>query len=823
MTGSLWPKLKDALDRRSTEDVAVSLLAATERERKAAFPELVTYIKGGVSGWWWDSREVAVLGLAVLGCAPTAKRAMTVLNRASLRWQRGAIPAPRAVEILLYRAVPWVPQLAAALADRLDASPTASDWAFVDAIVRAAGIAPPLTEGFTAGWISWVRAQPDPDAAIAEGTYAHYLLPMLFEHERIGRVLEFTFHGKGFNSALIRLGHTDPPVRALLLDGCLARLLRGGRPGDLRAYVTLHDELAPEPPEISARCTDYVGLAGAELGTVAGLAQRCLRTADEAGLIEADTVLDVSAVVLSRREKKLLKTQATWLRQAAKRHPGRAADLLALADRPAEAAALPVTVDYGAPVVPDLPPPIATPAELAEELAAVIAGDRSMPTIERVLAGLVRLPARDQAAFVAAIRPVAEAHADVLDGPWTPKIILLLGGAVYAVLGRPRGLRTRLTEAFLDVTGRDSEYKPLSGADRTPCSLLEIRLQTIRRHIAQAPVPALIATPTVRNGLIDPEILIDRIATAERERWQPWSTDLAQALLRLPRQIDAATVRRAQSLPSPAGKAVADRMRDGHRDPVVTRFVQTMSAGKRSYLDSGMPDRRVVAAMAPPPGSLGPVEGPLFTLDPAPRPRYPLPVREDAPLWSAAFPAHREVVAAWALPSLAMPADTDGAAWGSAALLPLLAEAEGPAGPATALALAYGLAAPTAAERVAAVDAVVGFGSAVDFRAVGAEIGDGVAEGRLKLNRPAAALLDAAEAGAVEAVWLACVGLLPGALSLAKPRPGTADVLRLAARCARALGGRGFQDRIGGLDELADRGGTSQIVAAACELRDALD
>src|SRR5262249_56337726 len=129
----------------------------------------------------------------------------------------------------------------------------AGDWLFVDGTARAAGIAPPLSEGFTAGWVAWVRAQPDPDTAIADGPYAHYLLPMLFEHERIGRVLEFTYQGKGFNNALARLGRTEPDVRALLLDGCLARLLRGGRPGDLRAFVTLHDELAPTPSEVAQR------------------------------------------------------------------------------------------------------------------------------------------------------------------------------------------------------------------------------------------------------------------------------------------------------------------------------------------------------------------------------------------------------------------------------------------------------------------------------------------------------------------------------------------------------------------------------------------
>ena len=760
MTDGLWPKLKDALDRRSADDVSACVLAATEKERKAAFPELVTYIKGGVSGWWWDQQEIAVLGLAVLGCAPTAKRAVTVLNRASLRWQRGAIPAPRAVEMLLHRAVPWLPDLATGLAERLDPSANSHDWVFVDAIVRAAGITPPLTEGFTAGWIAWVRTQPDPLDAMGRGTYAHYLLPMLFEHEGIGRVLQFTFQGNGFNSALANLGRTDPEVRALLLDGCLARLLRGGRPGDLRAYVTLHDELAPSVDEIAARCSDYAGLIGAEPGPVAAMAQRCLRGADEAGRVEVDTLLDVGATALGRKEKSIVKTQTTWLRQAARRHPERAAELLALLDPAVSAVPLPALIDYLAPVVPELPPPIGTPAELAEELAALIAGDWSVPTVERVLDGLVRLRHADHAGFVRAVQPVVDANKDVLDGHWIDHHLQMFGGVLATLLDWPRSLRTRLTEAFLEHTRDHNLLKPLTRTDRSPGTLLEIRLQEIHRYGVHAAVPGLVATPTRRNGHLDPEVLIDRIEAAERGGWQPWAVDLRQALLRLPRDIDSAAVRRAQTLVSPAGRELAHRLRDGHTDPAATRYTQSRAPEKRTYYDWGVPDRRVVAALEPA-GPLSTVEYALFRLNPPPGPVFGPLIRTGVQTWSAALPSHREVVAAWALPTLARMADTNGGG-GEGILLPLLAEAQGPTGPATALALAYGLAAQDAADRVAAVDALLGFGSAVDYRAAGREIGDGVAEGRLKLNRAATALHDAAEAGAVEQVWQVCLGALPG-------------------------------------------------------------
>jgi hypothetical protein len=813
MTESLWPKLKDALDRRSTEDVVVSVMGATESERKAAFPELATYLKGGQSGWSQDWREVGVLGLAVLGCAPTAKRTLSILHQASLRWWRSAIPADRAVEVLLYRAVPWLPDLATGLAERLGREASVSDWLFADAIVRAAAIAPPLTEGFTSGWVSWVRAQPDPDAAIAQGAYAHYLLPMLFEHDRLGRTLEFTFQARGFNGALVRLARTDPEVGVLVLNGCLARLLRGGRPGDLRAYVALHEEMAPTAAEIAERCTDYVGLLCADLGTVAGFAQRCLRRAEEAGLIAPDTVLDASAIVLARKEKKLLTTQATWVRQAARRHPSHRAELLALLDSPVKPASLPELVDYGVPVVPELGAPIASPVELAEELAALVEGDWSVPTVERVLDGLIRL--RTHESFEAALEPFVRSDSSVLSGRWLPSPWNLLGASLTALLGGERSRRDRLTDAFLDWVGGHSVYKPLTKTNRSPQTLLEIRIHAIMDYPGHR-VPRLVATPTLRNGLIDPAVLMDRLEAAEREGWQPWDIDLAQALLRLPRDVDAAVVRRAHGLASPAGIALAHRLRDGHPDPIATRHFQSrrIVAGP----DWGTPDRRAVVALAPT-AALGVVEAAMFTLNPPPGPVQG-PFMETGPAaWSAALPAHREVVAAWALPQLACLADAEGRIRGTAAMLPLLAEAQGPVGPATALALAYGLAARDASDRVAAVDAVLALFSTVDFGLVGAEIGSGVADGRLTLKRAASALHDAAEAGAVEAVWHACLGMLPEILRAPKPWPGTADVLHLAARCTRSLGRRA---QIEGLAAFADRGGGSQAVAAARDLRDAL-
>jgi hypothetical protein len=219
-----------------------------------------------------------------------------------------------------------------------------------------------------------------------------------------------------------------------------------------------------------------------------------------------------------------------------------------------------------------------------------------------------------------------------------------------------------------------------------------------------------------------------------------------------------------------------------------------------------------------PPADAGPVEAALFTM---PRHEQPqaFPWISHSQLWTGALPSHREVVAGLAIPRLAMAADSKNAGAGAAQILPLLAENHGPTGPATQLALVYGMTAPDAADRVATVDALLGFGGSVDWRAVGVHLGDCVAAGSLVLTRATGTLRDTAEAGAVDPVWQICVGALPSLLAVPKPRPGVADLLQLAFRCTRTLGRRGHVD---GLDAVAGRGGKSQYVAAARELYAAL-
>src|SRR5262249_28976496 len=162
------------------------------------------------------------------------------LNRGDMRWMGTAAEQVRVLEALRLRAVPWLGELAHAMADRLPAE--GGDWDLVDALVRESGCAAPTGEAFVGGWVDRVREGGDPDAELCESPYTAALVPQLFTHDRLGSRLDYTYGRRGFLPALMRLSQDDPAVRVQLLDGCRARLLRGGKPGELRGYTRMHDE-----------------------------------------------------------------------------------------------------------------------------------------------------------------------------------------------------------------------------------------------------------------------------------------------------------------------------------------------------------------------------------------------------------------------------------------------------------------------------------------------------------------------------------------------------------------------------------------------------
>ncbi|GAB3137564.1 DUF6493 family protein [Micromonospora sonneratiae] len=886
-----WPTLKERIERDDLRGIVRLVSNATDEQRTAVAKEIEAYVRTVPADKWWSrgANPAGGVGLAAIGCLPSAARVAALLCRRGPRDEWNRIPARLFIQVAQARQVPWLGDLAVRLTGKLRTEGRAGEWHFVVALLTESGATPPMSEGFVRGWLEDRhrfrddRSVANLTARLRDDPFLDLVLPALFEIDRIGS----DFAQGGWDNArrtwddtpvlpatLVALAEEGRLDRKILLDGCVGRFLRGDRPGALRSFILLYEALAPTTEELADRALDYAQLLPAAPAALAGHAQRALRTVDDAGRLELETMLDVSRETLLRREKGLVKTQLGWLDRVARRHPDRVGEVLdvvavafghdaldiqdrALAvvakhfarldgpvpaglldaagalggDLPARAAQLfgmtPSGSTSGAgpdpvPVVPApapaaMPPSIASAAELAEEISALLNGGENAVAWERILAGVVSLAAVDRAGLADAMNPLLDRYAGrFTTRSWGHQLrIVWLGEAIRSAISgeRREGIFERMVSSVREAwQGRRNRH---AGVPDTPNGVLALRIAEISALLHRTSVPFLVATPTSVNGSLAVEVLVDRISRAEADGWQPWPLDLEQALLRLPREVDPEMVTRAGALTSPAGVRLARWLTTGGvPDPVATRVEQRPRASRSpTYWGSDAPARRVVVSLRPDGDPYGRFDLHLFTLPRSEVPTFAPTFADDT--WPATLPHHREAIAAWALPGLASLADSDQR--GGAEALPLLAECSGPVGSAMSLALVYGLGARHESDRVAAVDALLllaGSGSSATD-GIGRELGDLGVDGTVKLTRVVPGLADAARAGAGAAVWQVISAALPMLLPAA-PR-GLPDLLALGAQVVPTLGVGEFAG-ISALAEVAGRSGSSRLVTEARRL-----
>jgi hypothetical protein len=893
-----------AVDRRARSGdqpgVARLLLEATEAERLAFARPFESALRSVDPDDYWQTEVNPAPGyaLAVIGVAPSAARAAAMLLRRGLRdaWQQ--VQFDRLLQIAEARQLDWLGDLGLRLAARLPTRDVweGGEWAFTALLLRAGATPPPVTEGVVRGWLARLtrprgRRMPPLTARMRDDPHLDLLLPAVFEIDGIGAdIVNATWGADSgrpgsairFHQAVAGLVAEGRLERKPVLAATVDRLARGDRPNALRPFVLLHDELAPTADEIAAHALDYARLLAEAQGPVAAVAQRCLRTLDDTGRLDVDTLLETSSTALLRKEKTLVKTQLSWLERVARREPERAGDVLgvmaaafghpalnvqeraltliarhlpglapdtvgrlaeasaALAgDLPARAAALFGTTVHAeaapellAPAGPaPMPPPVTTAAELAEEIA-VLVHDRTGVRWERVLAALVVLHTDGgPEPLAAALSPLLDRYrGDLLANPWNEGTALAcLGAAITMAIG-PAGhddMHRRLHDMVRIAWQEGRRGGGRSRLSPRPDGVLALRVAEIAVHLNGSMMPMLVATPTCVNGSIDPAVLLDRLSRAEAEGWQPWSFDLEQALLRLPRTaVDAGVKAGAAALTSPAGRQFAQWLASGGLpDPLSETVVQRSSPHEPGGHDWDQPvKRRVVGRLRPARNGGLRLERQLLTLDPPARIQYmPDDLTGAEGAVAMVLPHHREVAAAWALGEVAALADQDQR--GAGRLLPLLAECAGPPGPALTTAIAYAFCAKQEADRAAAVDAFLTLAASRDpfAGAVGAALGDLCADGTAKANRAVPALADAFRAGAAAAVWELLTAALPPLL-----RAGhrvVPDLLGLATQVAVRLGARaeisGLAE-IPGLAEAAARPGSSRLGQEARRLRSTL-
>ncbi|MFE3285287.1 DUF6493 family protein, partial [Streptomyces sp. NPDC059233] len=782
-------------------------------------------------GWDnWRARDLASRGLVVAGAACSTGAAATaswIAARDLRRWQ--ALPTGILLDVLSDREPRLLGDLAHRLAAR--AATAEQDYRLIRELVELAGCAMPTTDGCLEGWASSLPSQRIPLVdVLRKDPYTAQLVPCLFETAEPIASLNWLgeptgpYHWPTALAALVEEGFLD---RAALLDGCTARLLRGGTAPHLKPYLAILQALNPTAQEERERAADWIALAADAPSAVAGHAQQVLARLAAAGGLTPGLLAEMSSTVLFRPEKKLVRAQLVLLGRELVRDPAAAPELLPvlgeafghtdtdIQERALKLAAAHLVADPdvraelavqahllsplhraravevlgpaaapaadAAPYREILPPPPAqvllAPApesveETVELVAAVInSRSASVEEYERALDGLVRHAHRDRTALAAALRPA-------LAGRWW----LDPAQSRHHTHDLP-GIE-HVAAAVLDVHPATPIHAPRTplASWRSDCHhpafhvAAHARLAEAARHIADRPLPFLLALPTHTSGSLDPWTLIERLAAYARLGATPGPADFAQALLRTRR--DPAAIPAASALGTPEGDRLAAWLGEDGRPAAVTR--RTAPARARHY--DVWPEH--------------------LTLDTGERPTvlhgFPEAFRElgqartatgrcwdgdgDASL-VAALPEDRETLAAWSLPGITSCALHEGR--GGTAVLPLLAAAGGPAGPTLHLAVATGLGARYAEDRLRAVDALLALAARGELDAVrlGTDLGEQLTLDTVKPNRLADSLRTAAATGACATTWAVLAAALPALLTgTADPR-GTGELLEIAAEC----------------------------------------
>ena len=863
----------------------VDLLAGmTDAERRAHVPDLKELRKElRKAPWDAQSRKAyPALHAAGVACQSGAAAVASWIAANDMRWT--SAPPAVLLQLLADRPADWL----ADVTDRLARRPPATDvpYELMAGLVRMSGCPVPTTEAFVIGWVehtgrTWQRGSLE--ERLRSDAYLAPLVAALFETDDIGSRLEWSGGGEkdAWAGALARLTAEGALERKAVVDGCLARLLRGGTSADSRVFLLLLRLLDLTPQERRERTADWLALAADAVSPVAGHAQSVLAASALDGELTARQLAEMSGAVLFRPEKKLVRAQLVLLGKALARDTAAADELLPgvaqafghsdpdvqeralkLVERHLKNAGSVGTRDelslmaeqlipelraraaglLGAGAVPGehepyeetLPPflgpvrlavPPRTAEEAAEEVSAALASAPSVAEFERALDGLVRHVYHDQDALVRALEPVfarcwwddgdrsggqdsAERAFNTAHGG-----LFSASDGLELVLATLRDrIRTRTLHAAVHhgTPHRDCWHAALTRA-------FDARLWEVAYLVRTRPVPFLLSTPTWSTGLLEPDELVDRLDTYRRLGARAGQADFAQALLRVRRGDRAAAATaadRAAALGTPEGSRLARWL---------TAEVPVLRTTRRTHMSRILVELGELADLQEDfPAEFRPLGRPTNALrnswycfhhGGSGRPRH----------WLALLPERRELVAGRLLSRLSDLAVEDGR--GDGACLPLLAEADGEAGEAVHLGLAYGLCARHPEDRLAAVDALLTLAARgqLDPIRLATDLRQLVRSGAAKPLRLAESARTAAATGACATVWGVLRHVLPALL--AGPSAGTAparglgDLLGVAAECVERSGAGG---EVRYLTETADRRGSSQLLTQARRLRAAL-
>ncbi|MFI7635456.1 DUF6493 family protein [Nonomuraea sp. NPDC049400] len=325
--------------------------------------------------------------------------------------------------------------------------------------------------------------------------------------------------------------------------------------------------------------------------------------------------------------------------------------------------------------------------------------------------------------------------------------------------------------------------------------------------------PYLLATPTHTSGHVDPAELVARIEGYERAGVRPLPADLAQALLRLPRETDPEVTARAGRLARTceAGAALERWLKQRPEPETRLEWLPAdTSLGARGW-SAPFPRPRV---------RLVPTGMPLVDVLLSDPPYSALIAPGgDLAAWRLALPSDREAVAMQLVPQLSHSWQSPG--YLHTFMTPLCYQ-DGPVGEGTALLLGMLLAERGwHAERCRDLLLRAAAAGCLPAGECGRQLGLCLRRIGITMSQVSSALEDAARKGAHREVWEIMRGLLPVFLPAPEERAhsGHTRALEFAVDAARWAGARGTIPEVAAI---AARKGASGLIRAARRLNEHL-
>lgn len=618
-------ELIDVVRAGRVQELPGRLKPLTRDERKELLVQLKTLrLELRDSSWrQWRERTLAASGLLVAGagCHTGVAAAAAWIGARELRLSPTITqPKVRAalLDVLADREPDWLGRLAHRLAAR--SSTAEEDYHLVRELVVRSGCPVPTTDGYLRGWVNSLSSRGDMRKRLHEDPHAPAMVAGLFELTAFPQELTWysdpddPSHWPTVLTGLI--GH-GVVARSLLVDGTVARLLRGGgRPTDARFFLALLERLALTPDERAERVPDWLGMVSDGTTQVTVYAQGVLAELAEDDRLSTSALAELSSTVFFRPEKKLARTHLTVLGKVLRRRSkdtaavrellplaadgfahedpvvqeralklvvrylpsaddglrevlAEAAALLGPAHREAARAAfgslLPVedaaVYEEFLPAVPgrrELAPATDSVAELVEDFMVGLRrrDETVMVDFERTLDGLVRLAHSDREPLTKALREA------LADRGWTDPEHFRGSHLHHRFARDPNSLgvvAATLLEALPDDVIRKTRTHAVPSDLCQYSGLTAInsaRVWEVAHHVRNAPLPFLLATPTWDTGALDPDDLIARLREYHRLGATPAAADFAQALLRVVRDGGGRAAEAAAGL----GTAEGDRL-----------------------------------------------------------------------------------------------------------------------------------------------------------------------------------------------------------------------------------------------------------------------